>query len=48
MNMSAITEWFGDQYDTWMIIITVFLVILAVLVLNLVIRKTIDTLLRRS
>src|SRR5690606_11978463 len=47
MNSSGIAEWFADQFDTWSAILTVFLVILAVLVLNFAIRKGLDAYLRR-
>src|SRR5690606_42156674 len=48
MNSSAIAEWFGDRFEDWSTVVIVFLVILAVLVVNLVIRKVLDAFLRRS
>jgi len=48
MNTSAIAQWFGDQYEVWFPIAIVFLIVLSVLVLNLVIRKVLDAIVRRS
>ncbi len=48
MNTSAIAQWLGDRYGAWSSVITVFLIILSVLVLNLVIRKTLEAVVRRS
>ena len=48
MNTPEIAEWFSDQFDTWSSIVIVFLVILAVLVINFAIRKGLDAFLRRS
>jgi len=48
MNSSAITAWFGDRFEDGSTVIAVFLVILAVMLANLVIRKALGTWLRRS